>query len=103
MSGNDSFDPSWSSNFYDVMKTISLDCSNAIQKFAGRIIKEPVDVLSVRPQCGFDAVAIGSIARREATPYSDLEYSFLIESNTQDSIGCFETLAMITYFLMGNL
>ena len=47
VSGSDSFDQSLSSNFYDVMKTISLNCSNAIGKFAGRIIKESVDVLSV--------------------------------------------------------
>ena len=51
----------------------------------------------------FEAVAIGSIARREATPYSDLEYLFLVERSAQNSIYYFETLAMTTYFLMGNL
>ena len=42
-------------------------------------------------------------ARGEATPYSDLEYLFLVDESTPESMRYFETLSMISYFLMGDL
>ena len=72
-------------------------------EFAGRIIRESVQLLNITPPCEFDAVAIGSMAREEATPYSDLEYLFLVEKDKPETIQYFEMLAITSYFLIGNL
>ena len=55
------------------MRKISVDCSEDMRKFAGKIIEMSVNMLKQNAPCSFEAVAIGSIARGEATPYSDLE------------------------------
>lgn len=85
------------------MQSISVDCSQKMINIAGRIIRESVHILSSPPPCAFTAVAIGSLARGEATPYSDLEYLFLIETNTPETVEYFERLAVTSYFLLGNL
>ena len=89
--------------YYDVMKRISLDCSEAMRAFGERIIKESVNIIGTPPPVTFEAVAIGSIARGEATPYSDLDYLFLVDKQTESSVQYFEILSMVSYFIMGNL
>ena len=89
--------------YYDVMKRISLDCSEAMRAFGETIIKESVNIISTPPPVTFEAVAIGSIARGEATPYSDLDYLFLVDKQTESSVQYFEILSMVSYFIMGNL
>ena len=89
--------------FYDFMKTLSIRCSEDMLKFTRRIIQSSIDILNDKPSCEFTVVAIGSIARGEATPYSDLEYLFLVEDNNQEAASYFEQLAITTYFLIGNL
>ena len=70
--------------------------------FAGRIINEAVQFMADnKPPCDFSAVGIGSLGRGEATPYSDLEYFFLIEDAEFQPY--FERLAVLTYFLIGAL
>ncbi|XP_067935104.1 uncharacterized protein [Watersipora subatra] len=51
--------------------------------------------------CDYAIIALGSIARGEATPYSDLEYAFLIENSSHQKY--FEQIAVDTYFRMSNL
>lgn len=53
--------------------------------------------------CDFCVVAMGSLARWEATPYSDLEFLFLIAFRSDIVIEYFEKLAVTMYFLIGNL
>ena len=55
------------------------------------------------PPCSFTVAAIGSVARGEATPYSDLEYIFILEKKTQETVEYFEKLAMTSYFMIRNL
>ena len=76
--------------YYDVMKKISLDSSEAMREFGERIINESLNIISTQPPVIFEAVAIGSIARGEATPYSDLEYLLLVEKQTDGSAQYFE-------------
>ena len=100
---DDTLDDSLNSDFYYCMKHISLHCTEMMADFAGNIIEESVSILRDQPPCEFQAVAIGSIARAEATPYSDLEYVFLIEKDTTEASHYFEALALTSYFLIGNL
>ena len=88
---------------YEKLSKISADCSEDMRKFAAKIIEMSVSVLKQNAPCSFEAVAIGSIARGEATPYSDLEFFILIEQNTKQAICYYDMLAMTSYFFIGNL
>lgn len=91
-------------SFYEIIRNASLACSEKMATFAGDIIAESVCWLSPKkPPCDFVALAIGSLARGEATPYSDLEYLFLVEHKSDDALQYFERLAVTNYFLIGNL
>ena len=61
------------------VESVMRACSKDMLEFAGEVIRCSMDTLSMQPPCDFSIVAIGSLARGEATPYSDLEYLFLIE------------------------
>ena len=74
-----------------------------MRKVGEKIIRESVNMINTPPPCDFDAVAIGSIARGEATPYSDLEYLFLVDRQTDEVIRYFELLAVTSYFVIGNI
>ena len=89
--------------FYECVKSISNKCSEMMLCFAERIIEECVKILSQKPPCEFQTVAIGSLAKGEATPYSDLEFLFLLERRTTANAEYFEMLAITTYFVLGNL
>ena len=95
-------DPSLDIEFFDCTKQISLSCSEMMLDFAGEIISDSVNTLWNEPRYNFNAVAIGSLARGEATPFSDLEYLFLIEENTEDSIRYFERLAALLHNKLWN-
>ena len=99
----DNYNSDANGQYYDVMKKISLDCSEDMRKLGERIIWESVNMINTPPPCEFDAVAIGSTARGEATPYSDLEYLFLVDRQTDDVMHYFELLALTSYFIMGNI
>ena len=51
------------------------------------------------PPCDFAVIGLGSIAKGEATPYSDLEYAFIVEKHSE----YFTELAVDSYFRIGNL
>ncbi|KAF6034544.1 hypothetical protein EB796_007152 [Bugula neritina] len=79
-------------------------CSKEFVEFSGSIIGSSRELLrgcQVEPPCAFAVVALGSVARGEATPYSDLEYAFLIENDKEKNY--FTQLAVDTYFRITNL
>ena len=100
---SDSVDQAVLQDFYEQMKSISLGCSDDMAQFAKKIMDESVKLLTSPPPCDFEAFAIGSIAKGEATPFSDLEFIFLIERKNQETVQYFELLAVTTYFIIGNL
>ena len=55
------------------------------------------------PPCSFAVIAMGSFGRGEATPYSDLEYRFLLEHSSEQITDYFESLAVLSYFVIGAL
>ena len=48
--------------------------------------------------CHFNVFALGSVGKGEATPYSDLEYAFVVEFEDE----YFTKLAVDSYFRIGN-
>ena len=96
-------DPDLEFAFVESMKMSSNGCTERMKMLAAEVLSMSVNILNSKPPCGFVAVAIGSIARGEATPYSDLEYIFLIEDSGPIAMAYFERLAITSYFLIGNL
>ena len=86
---------------YALMKPISMDCSKAMRSYAGQILQYSVEMLLIKPPCSFTAGAIGSLAKGEATPYSDLEYFFLVKCKNPNTVKYFELLAVTSYFFIG--
>ena len=92
--------------FTSEMEEIMINCSEEMIKFSCVLISECVEALSNNdrsPPCDFSVLAFGSLAKGEATPYSDLEYLFLIAEKTTDTLEYFQHLAMTSYFLIGDL
>lgn len=58
------------------------------------IIRESLDHLKQAP-CLFTIIGIGSMARSEMSPYSDLEYAILVEVHTPETRKFFITLAKL--------
>jgi len=82
----------------------SKECSKEFAEFSRSIIRSSTELLrgcQEKPPCNFAVVALGSVARGEATPYSDLEYAFLIENENEKDY--FTQLAVDTYFRITNL
>ena len=76
--------------------------NDMMASFAGTVIDEAVKFLpEKKAPCDFTAIGIGSLGRGEATPYSDLEYLFLIEKAEHRPY--FEKLAVLTYCIIGAL
>ena len=86
--------------FNGSVQWLSKKCNTWMVKLSGNVIKEATEICGP-PPCQFAAVAIGSMAKGETTPYSDLEFLFLIEN--EDSVSYFERLAVTAYFIIGNL
>ncbi|CAH1780597.1 unnamed protein product, partial [Owenia fusiformis] len=54
-----------------------------VKEFSAELMEQSVSVCGP-PPCKFTMVGLGSMARGESTPYSDLEYLFLTESDKHD-------------------
>ena len=90
--------------FSKEMEYISIICSKQMIDLVAQIIADSIKVLTYEePPCPFAVVAIGSLARGEATPFSDLEYLFLIKVKDSKTLQYFEKLAYTSYFMIGNL
>ena len=76
-----------SKNFINLSKAVLI---SSIEQFKKMNIEAP---------CHFAAIALGSVAKGEATPYSDLEYAFVVERHSE----YFFELAVDSYFQIGNV
>jgi len=92
-----------SEDFIEKVFKLSKLCSKKLILIAHEVVTSSVSILKKQgrePPCSFAVVGLGSVARGEATPYSDLEYIFIVESN--EELQYFKDLAMDTYFRLGN-
>ncbi|XP_067935542.1 tetratricopeptide repeat protein 28-like [Watersipora subatra] len=75
---------------------------NLVIKYSQLILQTSIDVLKKKDEeapCKFAIIGLGSIAKGDATPYSDLEYAIIVEKESE----YFERLAIDSYFRIGNL
>lgn len=90
-------------NFSLHIKQLAKQCTDGMLELSSMVITKAVAALGSSVPCAFSAVAIGSMAKGEATPYSDLEFMFILEHKNDAIIEYFEKLAMTAYFFIGNL
>ena len=65
--------------FMSRVKSLSLGRNEGMVQFTAEIMEKATTICG-SPPCQFSAVAIGSMARGETTPYSDLEFFFVIKN-----------------------
>lgn len=82
-----------------VVRDVYRSISNALRKLAGQMILQAENWLGTKP-CEYTAICFGSLARDEATPYSDLEYGFLIAEDSEEIRRYFRNLAHLVQFLV---
>ncbi|MDF3047569.1 MAG: hypothetical protein K0R73_687 [Candidatus Midichloriaceae bacterium] len=83
----------------DVQKTYGIIADTTIE-FLQILIKESIFTLG-KPPCNYAIIALGSLARKEATPYSDFEWAILIGSEEDKSY--FQNLAILVHIKILNL
>ena len=89
--------------FSSHIQQLSIRCTDRMLDLSSMVMRNAVTILDTPVPCGFSAVAIGSLAKAEATPYSDLEFMFILEKKDDAINRYFEKLAVTAYFLIGNL
>ena len=78
------------------MVKLCINSNQAMLNLAASVVNIAVIALTIDPPCAFCVVGIGSLGRGEATPYSDIEYMFLVGASTHHDY--FESLAVMTNF-----
>lgn len=76
-----------------VFKTIAL----GVRQLLVDTINECLEVLS-KPPCDYEVIVLGSLAREEMTPYSDVEWAILTSSEEQDCKDFFRNLTNLVHF-----
>ena len=84
--------------FADSVFDMSAKCSDNLIATTEYIVMSSMG-LHEAPPCAFCVIGLGSIARGEATPYSDLEYAFIVEHDDE----YFTQLAVDSYFRINNI
>lgn len=68
-----------------------------------RLIEEAIDLFGKRPPCRYAVIGLGSMARVEMCPYSDIEFAFLIEENSEEYLFYFRQLSKLITLMMINI
>lgn len=75
--------------------------SSRVKQFLSRVINQCVQVLG-DPPCDYQVVVLGSLARDEMTPYSDLEWAILISSEEEKCKVFFRSLTNLVHLQVSN-
>ncbi|CAH1777596.1 unnamed protein product [Owenia fusiformis] len=75
--------PEYEECLNQMIRSICGDNTSFIKDFCAELMSQCISVCGP-PPCKFTMVGLGSLARGESTPYSDLEYLFLTESDRHD-------------------
>jgi tetratricopeptide (TPR) repeat protein len=75
-----------------VIRIIFEYITQEIKSLMSRLIKDSCDLLG-QPPCRYAILGLGSLARQEMTPYSDLEWAIVIEEDKASYRDYFQTMA----------
>jgi hypothetical protein len=72
-------------------RSVLADFSCAIAVFLEEILRSGYSILGT-PPCEFALISLGSLSRKEMSPYSDLEFAILISENSSENVAYFRKL-----------
>ena len=75
--------------------------SSGIKVILAGIIEECIQVLG-EPPCDYEVIVLGSLARNEMTPYSDLEWAILTSSDEEECKVFYRNLTNLVHLQVGN-
>lgn len=67
------------------------------------LIEESIRLIGKSPPDRFAVMGLGSMARREVAPYSDIEFAFLVEDNSPETMDYFRELSQLLTLKMVNM
>lgn len=67
------------------------------------LIEESIRLIGQNPPDRFAVMGLGSMARREVAPYSDIEFAFLIQDNSPETVSYFRELSQLLTLKMVNM
>ena len=76
--------------------------SDDMKEFMKKILNQSIEKVG-SPPCAFALVGLGSLARQEVTPYSDFEFIFLIDRDTEEIRKYFRNLTYYMHIRVLNL
>lgn len=78
----------------EAIQAIFADITQGMQALIKNMLQDCYSV-SGPPPCGYAAIGLGSLARQEMTPYSDLEWAIVIEEDNAENRRYFQQLAAL--------
>ncbi|XP_046854842.1 uncharacterized protein LOC124447896 isoform X2 [Xenia sp. Carnegie-2017] len=84
------------------VKTLFKRIATRVKQLFVEIIEECLDVLG-NPPCDYEVMILGSLAREEMTPYSDIEWAILTNSEDEECKTFFRNLTNLVHFQIINL
>ena len=80
-----------------------VELTEEFKKVLRALIMSSQELLGPPPINGWACIAMGSMARGEMCPYSDIEFAFLIEDDCEDALEYFRTLSQFLELQVINL
>lgn len=68
------------------------EIAKSMKEFVTNMVEDCVGIMPSSPPCRYSILGLGSTAREEATPYSDLEFCILVENDKEDVLEYFTNL-----------
>jgi tetratricopeptide (TPR) repeat protein len=78
------------------------EIAHQIKDFFGYIVNQALDILGPVP-CEYAMIGFGSLAREEMTPYSDLEFGILMQTDNSENRDYFKRLTTLIHLKVINL
>ncbi|MCE5318089.1 MAG: DUF2225 domain-containing protein [Parachlamydia sp.] len=75
----------------DAVKQTLEAFSIGIGAFLEAMLNEMYPIIG-KPPCEFTVLSLGSLARKEMSPYSDLEFAFLVKDSSEENLAYFRTV-----------
>ena len=90
------------SSSIEEIKKIYQETAAHIKEFTTDLLNQSIAILGPAP-CAFSMIGLGSLAREEMTPYSDWEFAFLVEEETEAVKQYFRDLTYLIHFRVISL
>nr|WP_166158012.1 tetratricopeptide repeat protein [Neochlamydia sp. AcF84]NGY95860.1 hypothetical protein [Neochlamydia sp. AcF84] len=88
--------------FFHEVKELYSNIAQNIKAFFSSLVNQAIDVLGPAP-CEYAMIGFGSLAREEMTPYSDLEFGILMQTENPENRDYFKRLTTLIHLKVINL